>query len=321
MTSAKQIPAITRMFSPSVFRELANSGRSPLFADLYRFTPDVSARLSDESTVADAFELAFRQLRRSGARSEYVYRSALTHNVLLGKHSLNTASMLTEFAVGSSKADLAVLNGTSCVYEIKSERDSLSRLEAQIADYRKVFARVYVIAGQKHLDDVIANTDSDVGVLYLARWNRIRTVREAKENSERLCSLAIFDSARRDEACAILKAIGLEVPNLPNTQIHRAMRALFEPLDPAMVHSHWVHTLKRTRSLASLAQFVDRLPSSLRAAALAIKIRQSDHDRIVRALETPIEEAKHWGGDLPCTIHISEENNSNFSRFAKAPNY
>ena len=34
------------------------------------------------------------------------------------------------------------------MYEVKSERDSLTRLERQIAAYATVFAKVYVIAAE-----------------------------------------------------------------------------------------------------------------------------------------------------------------------------
>lgn len=43
--------------------------------------------------------------------------------------------MIPEFNVGASKADLAVFNGTSTVYEIKSEIDSTERLKSQMGDY------------------------------------------------------------------------------------------------------------------------------------------------------------------------------------------
>ncbi len=61
-------------------------------------------------TVGEAFNEAFALLRQTGLRNEYVYRSALTHNLLLGKHSLRTACMLNEFRIGSCKADLIILN-------------------------------------------------------------------------------------------------------------------------------------------------------------------------------------------------------------------
>ena len=131
-TEASQISAISRLFSSSVVNELSRKGKSPMFARIASEAALFSgSRQSD--TVGDLFEKAFSILRKKGNRHEYVYKSALTQNILLGRHSLNTASMITEFRVGKCKADLVIFNGTATAYEIKSERDSLSRLERQIA--------------------------------------------------------------------------------------------------------------------------------------------------------------------------------------------
>jgi hypothetical protein len=136
LLKATQLSALSRLFSPSVFREMARKGRSTLFAQLFTQSGLLEKKTTDVRTVSAAFDIAFSVLRRAGTRDEYVYRAALTHNILLGTHSLNTASMLTEFRAGSCKADLAILNGTGTVYEIKSDRDSLSRLVTQVENYR-----------------------------------------------------------------------------------------------------------------------------------------------------------------------------------------
>lgn len=75
-------------------------------------------RCGDNATVGDALDSAFDVLKTAGLRDEYVYRAAITHKILLGTHSLNTACMLNEFRVGVCKADVAILNGTATVYEI-----------------------------------------------------------------------------------------------------------------------------------------------------------------------------------------------------------
>lgn len=292
--NSSQLAALSRLFSATVFREMASRGRSPTFARLVGETGLLDGRFSGP-TVADAFDVAFSRLRRAGSRDEYVYRAALTHNVLLGKHSLNTAAMLTEFRAGACKADLVILNGTATVYEIKSERDSLFRLENQIRNYRRVFAKVYVIAGEAHVGDVLKATPAEVGVLSLVRWDRITTVRAAVENLETLCPVTIFESLRTAEACKILKALGGDPPDVPNTELHRALRARFEDLDPAAVHREMVATLKRTRNLSPLNALVDRLPASLQPAALSIQVRRADHERLVQAVSTPFEEALTWG--------------------------
>src|SRR4029453_5364083 len=97
------------------------------------------------------FDAAFAVLKKGGLRDEYIYKAALTHRVLLGKHSLKTASMLTEFRAGDCKADISILNGTTTVFEIKSERDSLTRLARQIENYKRVFASVFVIGGENYV--------------------------------------------------------------------------------------------------------------------------------------------------------------------------
>ena len=169
-----QLAAISRLFSSSVIQEMARKGRSPLFARLASQSRLLSS-LSLSERVYTLFDAAFRLLKREGYRHEYIYKAALTHKILLGKHSLQTASMMNEFRVGECKADVAILNGTATVYEVKSERDSLTRLERQIAAYATVFAKVYVIAAESHVQ-AVANTVPDfVGILRLNRRHHIPT--------------------------------------------------------------------------------------------------------------------------------------------------
>ena len=284
---------MTRLFSSGVFREMAQKGQSRLFARLVGLAK-VGDRCGSNATVGDAFDSAFHVLKTTGLRDEYVYRAALTHKVLLGTHSLRTACMLNEFRAGTCKADLAILNGTATVYEIKSERDSLTRLANQVENYKKVFAKVYVIAGETHVRGVLATVPEDVGVMCLSRRHQITTVREVTDRPDRICPATVFESLRSAEACAILKDLGVAIPDVPNTLLHAEIRECFRRLRPEDVHFAMVKTLKRTRDLAPLSQLVDRLPPSLHAAALSIRVRRSDHDRLVDAVRTPLGDAMAW---------------------------
>ena len=291
--TAAQISALTRLFSATVFREMAKKGRSALFCRLIAQT-DLIERANAHTTVGDTFDSAFDILKVAGHRDEYIYRAAISHKVLMGTHSLRTASMLNEFRAGKCKADLVILNGTATVYEIKSERDSLARLANQVDNYKRVFAKVNVIACEGHVEGVLAMVPADVGVMCLSKRYRISTVREAIDCPERICPVTVFESLRTAEAAAILKAMGVMVPQVPNTQRHSAMRGLFANLDPASLHIEMVRTLKRTRDLAPLGDLVDRLPVSLQAAALSVSVRRADHPRLVDAVRTPLQAAMAW---------------------------
>ena len=88
--------------------------------------------------------------------------------------------------------------------------------------------------------------------------------------------------------------MGVTVPEVPNTQRHAALRELFATLEPVALHVEMVRTLKRTRDLAPLGDFIDRLPKSLQAAALSVSVRRSDHLKLINAIETPLHAAMNW---------------------------
>merc|ERR1712000_625230 len=161
------------------------------------------------ATVGDVFDQAFEILKVAGQRDEYIYRAAISQKILMGTHSLRTASMLNEFRAGSSKADLVILNGTATVYEIKSERDSLARLANQVDNYKRVFAKVNVIASKDHIEGIIETVPKDVGVMCLSKRFRITTVREAAERPERICPVTVFESLRMAESNTILQTMGV----------------------------------------------------------------------------------------------------------------
>ncbi len=296
MGSSKQerLIAISRIFSSSVLHELARKGRSPLFSHLFRIA-NLSDSLSCSSRVADAYDFAFNCLKREGARDEYVYKSALVHKILVGRHSLRTASLLSEFRVGECKADLAILNGTSTVYEVKSERDTLTRLERQTRAYRSVFARVYVITAQSHVNAVLNSVAEDVGVLRLNRRFQISVIREAVHAPERTSPAAIFDSIRTEEARMILLSAGVAVPEVPNTERSTMLREHFVKLESHIAHEGMVAVLKKTRSSVRLADLFLQLPRSLQTAAISIPLRKLDHSRLVAAVNTSLEDAMAWG--------------------------
>ena len=291
--ASDQLAAISRLFSSSVVRELARKGKSPLFARLANQSRLLFS-MSRSACVSNLFETAFGLLRREGYRDEYIYKAALTHKILLGKHSLQTASMLNEFRVGECKADIAILNGTATVYEVKSERDSLSRLERQVTAYAKVFARVYVIAGENHVEAVIGSVPDDVGILRLNSRHQISTLRDAPDRPERTSPAAIFDSIRIDEARMILLSHGVSVPVVPNTALNSVLRELFIKLDARRAHDGMVQVLKKTRNLLPLSDLVLQLPPSLHTAALSVPLRRLDHTRLVAAVNTRLQDAMAW---------------------------
>jgi hypothetical protein len=141
---------------------------------------------------------------------------------------------------------------------------------------------------------VLAAVPSDVGVMSLDRRYYTFMRREALNQPNRICPLAVLDSLRTNEAKLLLSDLQVTIPSVPNTLIRSALREQFGKLNPKDVHSAMLRTLKRTRDLRPLTSLVSRLPDSLHAAALCVPLRKSDHDRLVDAVNTPLERAMVW---------------------------
>lgn len=289
-----QLSAISRLFSATVLRQMYAKAQSPLFARLAGQT-GLTDDLPSTTRVRDFFDLAFGILKRIGHRDEYIYRSAIANRILMGTHSLNTATILNEFRVGDSVADVVILNGTSTVYEIKSERDTLKRLNSQLTNYSNVFAQTYVIVGHNHVRSVIDNVAPRVGVLSLSQRYQISTVREARCSYSSVDPVAILNSVRVTEAKTILKSLGYRLPEVPNTRMHLALRDIFEELDPVMTHDAMVSVLRETRSAGSLADLVAALPMSLHANVLATRPSGSARRHLLEAVDADLSEALVWG--------------------------
>lgn len=285
--------AVARIFSAAVFHELLKSGQSPTFA---RLVKESGLDLSNSAgSVGQIFDHAFSLLKRKVYRNEYAYKSAVAQKVLLGAHSLRTASMIGEFRVGSSKADLVILNGTSTAYEIKSDRDKLDRLETQVVSYSEVFASVAVLCAEKHLQAVLAAVPEFVGVSVLTDRFQISSFRKSIEEPGRTKSVSILDSVTRKEAVMILDKLGIEAPRVPNTQMYGALKKIFEVVPSEQIHSQMVQVLKNTRSLSGLVEAVDGLPASLRLFALTVPFGDRGRENLFCAMDTPVLEAMKWG--------------------------
>lgn len=293
MWTSSETSALARLFSSSVIRELAQKGRSPLFGRLLSEL-NLSDPLPDTKTLGNFLDWAYIEFRRKNNRHEYIYKNAIAEKVLLGKHSLNTACMLTEFRAGDCKADVVILNGTSTVYEIKSERDDLSRLQRQLAEYLKIFQYVQVITGENHLDALERLIPKEVGIQVLTDRFTIRDYRSATSNIPNICPERVFESLQRSEYLTILNMNGIPVPEVPNTRIHSVAKQLFITLTPEQAHQGMVDVLKKTRSPIPIREFIRSVPGALKAAAISIPLNQQERSRLLEALNMEFETALRW---------------------------
>jgi hypothetical protein len=96
--------------------------------------------------------------------------------------------ILQEFGCNAARIDVAVVNGAFHGFEIKSDCDSLERLDAQISEYSKIFDYVTLVSGKRLFDAARHRVPSWWGIglaLFTDESVRIREIRKPKRNPHR----------------------------------------------------------------------------------------------------------------------------------------
>ena len=285
--------AMSRLYSSSVVHDFARYGQSHLWTRLLKEVPALY-NLVPSTQVRTVYDKVHKILMKPNYRQEYVYKSAIVNKVLLGKYSLNTATLLSEFRVNDRKADVVILNGKSIAYEIKSEHDRLDRLIDQLEAYTRMFAESYVVTGENHIKIITSTVPQEVGILTFNNRHGFATLREPVDLRDRINVETVFDSLRTTEIRDVLRLLQIELPQIPNTLARSELRKPFIMCDPHEIHDAMVSTLCRTRSKYRMREFIRKLPESLRAAVISSNIRPSSYELFLSAMHTSLKEARKW---------------------------
>ncbi|MBW5468475.1 sce7726 family protein [Brevibacillus formosus] len=162
------------------------------------------------------------------------------------KQYLNRSNEVSTFEmnVGSSRLDIGRINGESRAYEIKTELDSLDKLDKQLRDYSRVFDYVYVVSHVKHLEKVKEIAPDHCGIISFRAVNNVwkfHTRKKAKlheflDSQEQLRNLTV------KEIDVIIKNVGLN--NAPKDRRQRE-QAILELLSTNDINTFFKTSIKK----------------------------------------------------------------------------
>jgi hypothetical protein len=284
----KHCSALSRIFSPVVLDSIANTGGSTYLTEVFKKCGLVG-QLPISTPFTTFLELIYNFLIKH-YRNEYVYKNAIANKILLGKHSLKTAQMLTEFRAGTCKADVVILNGSATVYEIKSEYDSFKRLEKQIGEYLKVFDQINVITSESQVVKLKSLLPREIGIQVLTRRHTIKTVRKSNSNLGNINAEVLFDSLRKNEYLTVIKDYYGSIPKLPNTLLFKACKELYCRIPLETMYDHTVRVLRNRGNNALLKDYLQQIPLSLTAYALGIGSKERNFEQFTSLLEKRLDQ-------------------------------
>lgn len=249
-----------------------------ILTPLLRTLPQGSAK------VSALLEAAFEYLRAS-YRNEYFYKNTVINKVVFGRHSPATSAVGTELHVGRSIIDLAVYNGTSTAYEIKSELDSPRRLTSQTTDYLRAFNKVYVVAPENSAERYAEFCNRRVGIIVLKNRGSLSVVRDAHSNLDLIDSRVIFRMLRRNEYKRALEHYLQESIDLPNGVVSKYCEDEFAKIPIGQAHQIYLDAMRARTTDTETVEFIRSLPPFLRALGYASGLSRPQRLNLEKALD------------------------------------
>lgn len=281
---SSELRGLAAAFSPSVFKALA-SARVGHAAE--RVSQLINSETHASKPLAEAFDTAHRRLL-ANYPTEYAFKNEVVSRVVLGRHSPTTATALVEQPMSSSIADLLILNGSSTIYEVKTDLDSFARLPSQLADYQRHAEFVYVVVSDRRAQIAERQVPQAVGVVALKKGRHLSVVRAARSNVDRLRHVDLFRLLRTAEAKALAtREVGFDAGVAPGRVRDEAF-AIFNSLSIEHAHSATVAALRARGASARTLISSPFFPQSLRALAYGTELSHVATERLRDRLREPI---------------------------------
>lgn len=204
----------------------------------------------DIVSVADFYDFGYKSLLKNYP-NEYVFKNLITQKILIGKHSLKSSALFAELRILNSKVDVAIFNGTSYAYEIKTEFDNFNKLKKQLNNYKKVFEYINIVTVESKLKCLkkILQYDDNIGILILTNKRTLSTIKKAQSNLDNIDNSYLFSLLHKIEYLKIIKKHCGYVPNVPNMQIYDVCKELFINLPIETTFKETVNIMKQRKKI------------------------------------------------------------------------
>lgn len=263
--------ALSRLFTRHVFRDLIDQQRNHIYGSIVRRYINDAESKDNGMLISEIYQYMSKTYR-----NEYFYQNTLLNKILLGKHSVNTTTALTQIPIGKSKADFILINGKAVVYEIKTELDTFERLATQIKNYYKSFNHVCVVTCESNYDKLYLMLDSTpVGIYVLTNKNTLNLRKEPQEENAYLDYTSIFKMLRKREFEDIIKAYHKELPQTAQVFYYDACFTLFRKIPLSGAYTMAVKELKK-RNMIHIDEF-KQVPYELKSLAYFSNFSQKDY--------------------------------------------
>ena len=218
-------------------------------------------------------------------QNEYVLKNSFLTNWLIKELGKSDSIIFNEFRIGASVTDLAMFNGVSKAFEIKTEFDSDQRLKGQIKNYNEVFNETYLIIPKFKLN-TYKKYKKNVGIIIFDPESRDKF--ELYNNAkfkEDLNPKILMQILNTKEYKRIVEKYYGALPQMNSFNQYKVCFDLIKSIPIVQLNQMYLEQIKKRRFDRILSS---RTYKELNQICLALKLKKNEKRILIENLKQPI---------------------------------
>ena len=220
-------------------------------------------------------------------RCEYVYKNELIE-LLIKKYSHSNTVIFNEFRMQKSIVDLAMFNGNSRAFEIKTEYDTTRRLIGQLVDYTRVFQLCYVVIPANMLETYEKDIPPYIGIVLMRESGGVLELDEARpavENKNIDAGMMMKCLRTKEYENMVIEEFG-KLPDVPYYEMYEACEEKLYDMPPDKLHQYFLKEIEKRKNNMCLLK---KAPRELRQMYLQLGLSKGQIDILQTYLNNPIK--------------------------------
>lgn len=270
-------------FSRSLFTDIIKYGdcsRLDAIHDRY------DGKRKKEKTYFSYLKYLYRQISIN-YRCEYVYKNELVE-LLIKKYAHSNTVIFNEFRMQKSIVDLAMFNGNSRAFEIKTEYDTTRRLIGQLVDYTRVFQLCYVVIPANMLETYEKDIPPYIGIVLMRESGGVLELDEARpavENKNIDAGMMMKCLRTKEYENMVIEEFG-KLPDVPYYEMYEACEEKLYDMPPDKLHQYFLKEIEKRKNNMCLLK---KAPRELRQMYLQLGLSKGQIDILQTYLNNPIK--------------------------------
>jgi hypothetical protein len=277
--SLSQLRDYSALFSRNSASEWLKGNFTTIDYKIARYDTDWLNRKN--KSYSDYLKYVYKVLEKH-YKNEYILKNAFLNQWLIKELGESKSQVFNEFRVGNAVADLAMFNGISKVFEIKTELDSDKRLGTQLRYYKKAFNQIYLIVPSSKVEQY-KNHDSTVGIIVFDEnsINSFTCVRESETN-DIVDFETIMDIFHTAEYREIVKLHFGQLPKMTSFNQYDICKKMISEISPVQLSKYFTELMKKRNSNGSLSS---RTHKEFNQLSLALKLTEKKRKDMINNLK------------------------------------